>query len=163
MPYTGSGAAITKVEAELRKLVASKGDIIFVTDDPTKLAWHIRNGIKTAKRLGIKQYASLEQKFIIRIRPDKVKCELRNELEHVFTVKEFDHITSPLSIIQVCIDNSADEWQFCQTGDLNKSQLSVIHRWAVANERSISYNSVKQEGYLVITNQSNQNKWTPDA
>jgi hypothetical protein len=84
MGYTKSPRSITKVRPILELLLNSNAPTIELpTQDATKLIYNIREAINAAKSLQSKDpsfegYASLQEKYILRLRRDSIVAELRD-------------------------------------------------------------------------------------
>lgn len=65
--------------------------VTFKTDDPVKFAYRLRAAFESALKLEIEPYNKLKDKYIVRVKRDRVVCEIRVpdifKVEHVSNEK----------------------------------------------------------------------------
>lgn len=153
MVYSKSKRAVRRVQLYLDQLVAAEMNITFPDNDPSRLAYRIRDGIKAARLFpDTDRYAKLASKFIIRIQSGGVKCELRDSLEdmksEMHNVISINDVNDPLGIIGAAIKHKADILHFpdARYSSLN---LAPIQNWANNN----GYEIQKTEDHISLIKQ----------
>lgn len=114
MTYSYTRSSIIAVAPYLTQLLQVKPDstIEFISLNPERLAYKLRQGINSAAKLNDLDYAKLADQFTIKVLPGKVGCQRRfipQEVESTIIVLK-SHLTfieadSILSVLEVIIDN----------------------------------------------------------
>lgn len=151
MPYRISHEPIEERRAELDAIVATPSRIIaFETNEPTRLAYRLREALRAARELDVEPYASL--RIRIHVSSPHVYVSPRHEIKVSATIRSedirnasvdvrvFEHRTSDFEVIQDILTNiDAVEWHFLQyTG----SRASVEH-WC-GDKYNVSWNEAEQ-------------------
>lgn len=156
--YSKSKRAVRKVQLYLDQMVAAEMNITFPDNDPTRLAYRIRDGIKAARSFpDSERYAKLSTKFIIRVQSGGVKCELRDDLSDMkstmHNVISIEGVSDTLGIIGAAIKHKADVLNFPDARYSNLN-LTPIENWASNNGYAIQ----KTEDHVsLIKVEHNQN------
>lgn len=161
MGYTLSGKAIEAVESFLNQMVDSKSNLAWKSTDPIKLAYRIRTGILSAKKLGPPSFGKLLSKYKLLVREDQVIAQLRDSIADVQFI--FTGLDSPLAILTEAIKlKDEEEIVFKETGSFNDSQLGIIYNWAQKNKFYIIYSP--HSGELILTKKDLEEiAWKPKA
>jgi hypothetical protein len=134
--YARSKKSVTKVEQVLKQLLEAQEDMVFLSQEPHKLAYAIHEGLKSSAIYPeFQKYAELRDKFTIRIRNGKVLAELKHrapiplgvvrEQLGKMTLRE---ITSATGIVGAAVANKSTEIYF-PDAKLDSSSLSELYQW----------------------------------
>lgn len=172
MGYSKSKRAIRKVESYLQQMVSAVGEIQFADDNPSELAYRIREGYNAARNFALADnqqpvepyasYQALGAKFIIRVKGNAVICEPRDMLPS-FRPKE--------SLGQVNIPDVVDTLGVLGAAIMHKAPLMVfpdatsetvdpsrINTWAKSN----GYFLVVSDSHVTLTkNDPGALAWRP--
>ena len=80
MGYFLSQRSIDKVKSFLDDMVKSERSLEWKVDDATKAAYYIRQAIQAAAKLGLPEYATLVQRYKIKVVRNSVIAEVRGGL-----------------------------------------------------------------------------------
>lgn len=150
MGYYYSKAAIFKVQGFLDEMLKSDGDITWTVADhvePNRVAYAIRQGIKSAGYYKFEEYAHLGDRFIIRSKPGQVIAELRSRFDVVvsrtavdkLTIKEANNLNS---LVGAAIKHKADEMYFPNILNPNEELLNQLYLWS------------SEQGYKIVLNET---------
>lgn len=155
MGYHKSQVAILRVKSFLDVLVRSDQDVEFsvkADEEPSRVAYAIRNGIKASAAHNIKDYAELAGKFIIRVKPGKVIAELRNKigtdlLKETIARMVVHNVTSIDAVVGAAIKyGNLDELYFPDITPTDES-LKVMYNWT----RKKGWKIIKNETGMTLT------------
>lgn len=142
MGYSLTIASVERVKRFLDELVLSQADVTWKTNEP-KFSYYIREGIKASKWLiteaslknltpapELFNYANLDQKYKIRIRPGLVVAELRSggsgdtlAIQDIITV--IDNVETLYQIVGAIVDHKASKMQFPNAKLLNEDIVKL--------------------------------------
>ena len=137
MSYARSKRSVIKVENILKQLLEAKDDLIFQSLEPQKLAYHIHEGMRSvAFYPEYSLYTQLRDKFVIRVRSNKVVAELRNKtIVALATVSEqlgkmtIVDVDNVMSVIGACVKHKAGEIYF-PAAQFNDTMLNELYQWS---------------------------------
>jgi hypothetical protein len=165
MGYYKSQNAILKVKTFLDAMVKADSDLEFAVNpdqEPSKIAYAIRQGIKAAAGYGIKEYAGLGGKYIVRSQPGKVLLELRNKLPMEMFKKAISNIviTEAHNLTQVvgaAVKHAADEMYF-PNANIEENGLTQLYAWTTTKGYKIIKNDV---GITLTKKEVGELEWKP--
>ncbi len=154
-------------------MLKAETDLTWSVDSPNftpeKVAFAIRQGIKTAAHLDLSDYASLSGKYVIRTKPGKVIAELRNAISSAASLEDSKKVTvheanSLESLITQAIKfQDLEELYFPNVFNPNEEMLKNLYTWTfekgfkiVINERGITLTKRDIGGIGWIPTQSKQ-------
>lgn len=161
MGYSKSKRAVRKVEPYLVQMVDAQGEIQFPAEEPSDFAYRLREGIYAAKENALDQqknpvqpfaqYASLNAKYLIRVKGPMVVCEPRDIVPIARLRVTLGHVNIPevhdtLGIIGAAITHKAPVMIFPDA----KSELiepRKVYTWAQTN----GYFLVLSDAHLTLT------------
>lgn len=125
------------MELILKQLNDAQDDLIFQSLEPHKLAYHIHEALKSAAIFPeFHEYAQLRDKFIIRIKYNKVIAELRSKPQvGLAIIKEqlakmtIVDISSVLGIVGAAVTHKAADMLFPEAR-LNEQGLGELYQWS---------------------------------
>lgn len=167
MSYSKSPNAVARVRPYLEELIDAQSDVEW---EPTqvgsaRLAYLIREGIHAARHLGLSDFASLTEKFIIRDRGNHVVAEIRNKLPSEILSRSLAKITLREvqglgAVVGAAITHKGKkEWYFPDAA-LNRSEMEQLYAWTSKNEIHI----IKHDEKSITLTRTNPGEiaWTPD-
>lgn len=154
MGYSKSLRALTRVQNFLKEMIEEQGErrLVWFHDDPSKLSFWIREGIKVAQQHAFDKnkkpvepyisYARLLMKYKIRIGRNQVIAEPR-EVTPLDTVREslnnkmvLPGIEDEYGLVGAAITHGADEMFFPDATE-ETCNLVALHNWTSKNGYSI--------------------------
>ena len=135
MGYLLSEKSITRVQSFLDDMLASdrslEWNIALEQGDPSKIAYYIRQAIRSAGRLGKAEIATLGNKFVIRVTARSVIAELRGGLSPTIipqklTLRELTKIEEVVGA--VAKHPTRLELEF-PDASLSLEELSTLKKW----------------------------------
>lgn len=172
MGYSKSKRAVRKVEPYLVQMVDAQGEIQFPAEEPSDFAYRLREGISASKEHALDQnknpiepfarYASLQAKYLIRVKGSMVVCEPRDIVPVARLRATLGHVNIPdvhdtLGIIGAAITHKAPVMIFPDY----KSDIvdpRRIHAWAQSN----GYFLVLSDAHLTLTKENpGELAWQP--
>ena len=144
MGYVTTQSAILRVKPILDEMVQAEKDCSWPSDDP-RLAYRIREAIAASKRLGIKEYAELSGKYIIRSAHGRTIAELRNKLALELLMDSTARMTlreviSLSAVVGAAIKHKARE-MFFPDAVLEQEDIDKLTKWAT----SVGYELLNHE------------------
>lgn len=173
MAYSRSTKAVDRVVKQLDKLVDANEDVVWLTADPTKLRYRLHEAFSVIERYPAKfnSYLGIKDKFVIRVRPNKVVAELRTPEvveDSNLNVEKFNRTISTLlipdvnthiAIVGAVIANRAvDELHFPQAF-LDDESLAKLFGWTSSN----GYHIVRGNGLTLTKNDPGELAWKPHS
>jgi hypothetical protein len=177
MGYNKSIQALRRVQAHLEYLSTATDDVSFNSDDATKLARHLFEGIKFAENKikndaenndieTYKKYAALKNKYIIRVKENKVHCELRDGVQIALPMKQelnmskmiLNGVTDYLEVIGAVVMHRQDQMHFPDFNDWD--ELTSIYHWSTANGYYIISHQLTNQG-VTLTKTESDMIWRP--
>ena len=159
MAYYLSQTSFYRVQPFLDEMVKSSEDIAWVVDSPhttpEKLAFYIRQGIKSAMKLELSQYAELSSKFKIKASPGRVVAELRNKLSQGITkdiinkmvIQEANDLNS--IVLQAIKHKELEELYFPNVLLVNSETLAQLYKWCEESENK--FKIIRNERGITLT------------
>ena len=172
MGYHLTPQAFYRAQPFLDEMLKTSEDVAWVVDSPhitpEKLAFQIRQGIKSAAKLEMSDYASLSGKYIIRALPGKVVAELRNKLSAgVFkdTSKEMViHEANDLNsvVLQTIKHKNLEELRFPNVLNPNEEMLTQLLTWC--KETKEGFKIIRNERGITLTKKDIGGvEWKPET
>ena len=162
MGYARTRSAVLRVEKILEALLLSEEDLAFPTDTPSKLAYHIHNGVYAARGFPeYNKYGRLLDKYRIRIRPSKVVCEVRDRssdfmpgLKEQLSKMTFDEVDNVEGVVGAIIRHKPKEAYFPSfDGD-----MATLFKWTEQN----GYHIIDHDDAgITLTNEPTTLAWQP--
>lgn len=168
MGYTTNRRAITRVKQHLDQMVAAENKIVWPANEPSKLAYQIREGITVSKDAAILEgkavepyhsYAKLKSKFIIRVESGTVVAEPRDgmPIEAVIAAVTIPYVTDEMEIVGAAIKHKAPEL-FFPNANLLKMDAETLYNWT---ERNGYYIVGGENGVTLIKDDPGIIAWRP--
>lgn len=160
MPYTLTLDAISRVEAFLEAMLQAKTDISFASEEPSKLAYWLHNGIAASEHFpDFEKYADLATKFRIKVRKQAVTCELRSFIaarigSRVSFESEGTNLAMPITLPDVRnneVDSATGIITVLTTAKTFKTYFT--NAYLTEEELGILYNWTSQNGYHIINHE----------
>ncbi len=150
MGYTLTQNAVARVRPYLDEMSASDTDCTWITDDP-RLAYRIREGIAASRALGLKDYAKLYSKFLLKSGKNRVIAELRDKLGLDVLLEEarktvIHDVTTLSGVVGAAIKHKSPEIQFPNV-TLDNDEIEKLFKWTSQND----YLVVVTGGGLLLT------------
>lgn len=166
MGYSKSTKALDRVSPILEILRLSTTDTEIPSPDPLKLMYALRDGLNIAKKSGDSPYRQLQEKFIFKIKKDKVIAELRNKVDiskitaiakslSVMTVPE---VTDIFGVIGYALKHKAPKFEF-PNANINGDVLKNLELWASKN----NYIVTKRESLIILERNNEATDTTQDG
>lgn len=148
MGYSKSTRAVQRVKKYLDEMLREDTQIEWASDDPSKLAYQLNDGLHAAKHNAVDRdkrpvepyasYAHLKAKFILRIRPGRVVAEPRDvvplqTLRVGMSRLTLHEIRDVMEIVGAAIKHKAPE-MFFPDADENEVNLPQLYAWASRND-----------------------------
>jgi hypothetical protein len=138
--YARSKKAILKVESVLKDLLEATDDIAFVSTEPQRLAYCIHEALRSAAVYPeYTNYAELRNKFVIRVKSNKVLAEIRNRqpvalkiMKEQLSKMTLDEVTDVLGIVGAAVKHKATELHF-PLAILSQDDLRTLYNWTVTS------------------------------
>jgi hypothetical protein len=159
MAYSKSVKALNRVKENLDQMLASSSQITWQADNPTELAFRIREGINVAKVRAREEgpnrnvfiaYAQLSAKFIVRVGAGIVIAEPRDIMletpKEAISKQVLPGLSSDMEIVGAAIMHKTPVMFFPDATD-EPGDLNVIYAWAQKH----SYFLVSSEEGLTLT------------
>lgn len=142
MGYSKSKKAVRRVTNYLEQMVRAETNIEFASNEPVKLAYYIRDGIKAARNFPeVINYARLSSKYVIKSGPGKVICELRDVLEltknNIRSQVSIPDVVDAIGIIGAAITHKADEMIFPDASMDTVPNIIPLKKWAEKNDYNL--------------------------
>lgn len=162
MTYNRNRNAVTRVQHILDALLISQIDISFASPDPSKLAYHIWEAIKTSSIYeDTKKYTVLKNTWRIRVRSGKVLCEKKDK--QIEAVQENgngrmtdDTVINIEGAITSMVKHHAKELHFPNL----HSGLLELYKWSAGRYSIIDGG---EAGITMTTDIVPEFAWTPNA
>jgi hypothetical protein len=146
MGYSVSKRAVRRVEIYLTQMVVGEGKLNFPTEDASKTAYYIRQGVTSAKNFISEgepyvSYARLSGKYIVRSLSDMVVCEPRDGLPNADASTTFGRVSIPditdvLGIIGAAIKHKAPSMIF-PDARLSDEECLKLRAWSDLHEYGV--------------------------
>lgn len=166
MGYSKHIRAFKRVQDQLDVMVEANTDVEWTSDDPAKLAYHIREGIHVAQLRAqdddeYNDYARLESKYIVRTGPQKVIAELRDgaaarTLRKTLSTMNIAGVVDALTIVGAAIKHKAPELHF-PDAIVSEDELEGLYNWATKHQ----YVLIIGEGITLSQTAPQDIGWTP--
>jgi hypothetical protein len=168
MGYNLKPNAVARVRVFLDQMVASDKDLVWQPNSP-RFSYHLREGIAAAQYLGLRPYAELSSKFIIRVTENgRVKAELRNKLpsedmERLRSAMErvvISNVHSAVEVVGAAVREKAPE-MFFPDATLREEEVVKIYKWTSISGYYIIWHDVS--GLTLTTKDPGELAFAPSA
>lgn len=174
MGYSKSPRAVHRVVKYLDEMLREDAQIEWVSEDPSKLAYQLNDGIAAARHLALDRekrpvepyatYSHLKAKFIIKIASGKVVAEPRDVVPLMnvragmsrMTIHELSDV---LEIVGAAIKHKAPEMYF-PDADSFTADLPQLYAWATRNGYFII---PSDDGITLTQNDPGELAWEPES
>lgn len=169
MGYNRTKKSIERVRPFLDQLVVGTTNLEWASNNPTKLAYYIREGVKASTAFAISEgepylsYSQLAAKYILRTTDTRVIADLRTVLPDVVVKAAHSNmnimgVTNVLEAIGAAIKHGASKMSFpdMNAEDISEEDLIKLFNWCQANGYYIVLGDV-----LSLTKDDPGVAWTP--
>ena len=160
MGYAKSPHRVERMKPYLNAMVNATAELRWKSNDAHMLAYHIREALGIAKKLGIAPYAKLKDEYIIK-NLGTIVCAVRrieSAVEAGGAKLTLADIETVEEIVGACIIHSANEMYF-PDADLDNAEAKVLYRWA---ETEGYFIVVGENGTTVTRSNPGEAAWKPE-
>lgn len=168
MGYAKGVKAVEKVRRHLEELTQTEGRVEWRATDASKTAYHIRQGFAVSEKLAPTEpyatFARLKERFVIRVRGDKVIAEPRtsapSEIKQGMLAMTLPENMDVMEIIGAAVQHKAQKMFFPQDATLEESDLLALFRWSNNNDY---YIVVAEVGITLTKEDVGDLAWQPST
>lgn len=170
MPYNVSMQSVDRVRKLLDEMIEASADLTWVTNEPIKLSYQLREGMRAALVLGaidktLHKYSILRTKYLIRVRGSNlVVAELRygniiSAASTLPTVMTLNTVTSITEAVGAALEFKHETMLFPSLVP-NDSELIQLYNWC----QTSGYHIINhEENGLTLTKKESELAWTPSS
>jgi hypothetical protein len=148
-------------------MMIAEGNLSFPTSAPHKLAFAFHNAIAISTQFPeYRKYSGLHAKYIVRVKPGKVLCEIRGGVKDVSPASVLTQQTSKMAfenttvegIVGAMLTSKVDEGYF-PGARLSIDELVALWKWTVKNNYYVIDN---EDAGVTITKEKTGLEFTPE-